>query len=133
MQFKISKNEFQKDGNCVIKSLLDSDQVNYNYDEIYLNHQFNLYNKDKINLILKDSSSQIIGFISARPHTIFLKDRKLLTLYADNLCVSQSYRHNNLAAILISNLHISTHANNFCCLQSFFSIIFYIHHIMLNI
>lgn len=82
----------------------DNQIWNYNYDEIYLNHQFNLYNKDKINLILKDSSSQIIGFISARPHTIFLKDRKLLTLYADNLCVSQSYRHNNLAAILISNL-----------------------------
>ena len=34
MQFKIDRNKFQKDGYCVVKGLLNSDEVNYYDNEI---------------------------------------------------------------------------------------------------
>ncbi len=81
----------------------DSQFWNYNYSKEYINHLFNSYKKDKINLILKNSLSKIVGFISSKPQTIILKGTKIISLYADYLCICKDYRHKNLAAIIISN------------------------------
>tara|TARA_Y100001970_G_C14002826_1_gene734303 strand:- start:447 stop:653 length:207 start_codon:yes stop_codon:yes gene_type:complete len=67
MQFKISKNEFQKDGNCAIKSLLDSDQVNYYYDEIKMNDKFiDLFKKNKIFCPIPKNKIHIPGVFNER-------------------------------------------------------------------
>ena len=102
-KFSSDDNRMEEITNLLNSNYSNSNNCTYHYDKDYINWMLEDKNEERINLCLSEKS-KIIGCITSRPITIFLKGSRLKCLYVDNLCIDQNYRKKGLAPILISHM-----------------------------